>query len=527
MIAEYLGHLDADEAETAARLLTGRAFPEADGRRLSMSGSAVWAALELLGIQVAQADWAGAVDFGELVRRAIAPLAASEPALLLSDVTIQFIAIANTTGSGSRRIRVGLLRDLLARATALEAKYIAKIVIGEMRHGVQDGIVLDAIAAMIGASGTEVRRAHQALGDIGKLARLARAGGKEGLVGVGVQLFRPLKPMLAQTAATIDAAFDIHGGRTALEWKLDGARLQIHKDGEQVRLFSRRLKDLTESMPEIVTLVSREVRARSAILEGEVMAVVAERFLPFQELMRRFRRIREVEQAASAIPVKLFLFDLLHADGELLLMRPAAERWQALQVVRGAIDVVRRIVPTSIAEGQAFYQDAVAAGAEGVMAKALDQPYTPGVRGSGWLKIKKIVTLDLVVIAADWGYGRRHGWLSNYHLAARDAASGAFVPLGKTFKGLTDDQFRAMTERLLQLKTDERHGTVFVRPGVVVEVRFSDIQRSTQYPCGMALRFARIARIREDKSPAEADTLNTVRELYDRQTSAPNEPPKM
>jgi DNA ligase 1 len=514
LIADYLRALDPADAETAARLLVGRPFPESEGRRLSMSGSAVWAAMQLLGVAATETGWAGAVDFGEVVRRAIAPCAATVPSLLLSDITTQFAAIASAAGSGSRRTRVSLLRDLLARATELEAKYIAKIVIGEMRHGVQDGIVLDAIATMIDASAIEVRRAHQALGDIGRLAALAKATGKEGLSAVAVQLFRPLKPMLAQTAATVAEAFATHGGRLALEWKLDGARLQIHKDGTRVRMFSRRLKDLTASLPEIETLVQREVRADTAILEGEVMAVAGERFLPFQELMRRFRRIRDVAETASLVSIRLFLFDLLYADGTLLLTRTSSERWDALQGVRGNIDVVPRSVPASVAEGQELYDTAVASGAEGVMAKALDQPYTPGVRGSGWLKIKKIVTLDLVIIAADWGYGRRHGWLSNYHLAARDDATNTFVALGKTFKGLTDEQFRAMTERLLQRKTEQQGGTVFVRPEVVVEVRFSDIQRSTTYPCGMALRFARIARIRDDKTPAEADTLDTVRQLF-------------
>lgn len=517
LIAEYLRTLDPDDAEIAARLLVGRPFPEAEGRRLSMSASAVWAALESMGVPIESQSWAGAVDFGDLVRRAIAPSATTVPSLQLADLTTQFTAIATASGSGSRRARISLLRDLLGRATDLEAKYIAKVIIGEMRHGVQDGIVLEAIATLVDASAAEIRRAHQALGDIGRLAALAKTAGKDGLASVAVQLFRPLKPMLAQTAATVEEAFAMHEGRLALEWKLDGARLQIHKDGQQVRMFSRRLKELTASLPEIITLVRREVSAETAILEGEIMAVQGERFLPFQELMRRFRRIREVDETASAVALRLFLFDLLYADGSPMLTRPVAERWDALQRVRGRIDVVQRQVPASVAEGQNFYEAAVAAGAEGVMAKALAEPYTPGVRGSGWLKIKKIVSLDLVIIAADWGYGRRHGWLSNYHLAARDEATNSFVPLGKTFKGLTDLQFRAMTERLLQLKLEQQGGTVLVQPEVVVEVRFSDIQRSTTYPCGMALRFARIARIRDDKTAAEADTLETVRRLFEAQ----------
>jgi DNA ligase-1 len=387
-----------------------------------------------------------------------------------------------------------------------------------MRHGVQEGIVLDALARLADAGATEIRRAHQALGDVGHLAALVKSEGCRGLTRVGVQLFHPLKPMLAQSADDVGQAFTALDHRLALEWKLDGARVQIHKDGNRVRLFSRRLKDITESLPEIVALVGREARAAPAIFEGEVLAMADGRMLPFQDLMRRFRRIRDVEATAAAVPVRLYLFDLLLRDGTPLLDTAAEQRWTALQEVRGSMECVARLVPVDAAEGQAFFTRAVAAGTEGVMAKALAAPYTPGVRGKGWLKIKKIVSLDLVVIAADWGYGRRHGWLSNYHQAARDDASGAFVPIGKTFKGLTDAQFRAMTERLLALQVAAAQGTVFVRPEVVVEVRFGDIQRSPQYECGMALRFARIARIRDDKGPADADTLSTVCALYERQT---------
>jgi DNA ligase-1 len=325
--------------------------------------------------------------------------------------------------------------------------------------------------------------------------------------------------MLAQTAADVGAAMTQLDGRAALEWKLDGARVQIHKQGDEVRIFSRRLKDISASLPEIVALARREARADSAILEGEVLAVADGRILPFQELMRRFRRIRDVDATASTVPVELYLFDLLFRDGEPLLAQPSAQRWEALQNVRGGMMCVSRCVPADVEAGQSFYDAALAASAEGVMAKSLEGAYTPGVRGKGWLKVKKIASLDLVVVAADWGYGRRHGWLSNYHLACRDEATGSFVPLGKTFKGLTDEQFRGMTERLLADKTGESGGTVFVHPNVVVEVRFSDVQRSPQYACGMALRFARIARIRDDKSAADADTLATVRELFARQSA--------
>jgi DNA ligase-1 len=277
------------------------------------------------------------------------------------------------------------------------------------------------------------------------------------------------------------------------------------------------MKDITPSLPDVAALVSAHAAADTAILEGEVIPVSNGHVLPFQELMRRFRRIRNVDEMIAEVPVALFLFDLLYLDGQPLLDLPVHERWEALQAARGGLETVGHILPADPTEAALFYDRAVTAGYEGVMAKALDSLYTPGVRGKGWLKIKHDVTLDLVVVAADWGYGRRHGWLSNYHLAARDAASGELVPVGRTFKGLTDAQFEAMTARLLQIKVGEEGGTVFVRPQVVVEVKFNGIQKSPSYACGMALRFARIVRIRDDKSVNDADTIDTLRALFEKQ----------
>jgi DNA ligase-1 len=438
------------------------------------------------------------------------------PPLTLTGVSAAFAGIAAAAaGSGSRQRRVALLADLFRRATPVQAKVLAKIIVGEMRHGVQEGIVLDAIAALGAVPAAAVRRAHQALGDIGELAALVRTD-PAALASVTVRLFNPIAPMLAQSAADVAAAFAALGGRLALEWKLDGARVQIHTQGDRVRIFSRRLQDITRSLPDVAE-AARDAAAESAVYEGEVIAVAGGRPLPFQELMRRFRRIRAVDAAARDVPVQLYLFDLLHLGGRSLVDLPAAERWQALERAGGGLARVPRLVPGSAAEGEAFSRSALAAGHEGVMAKGLASAYTPGVRGAAWLKIKRSVTLDLVIVAADWGYGRRHGWLSNYHLAARDPAADTFEPVGKTFKGPTDAEFRAMTERLLALRTGEERGTVSVRPEVVVEVRFDGIQKSPNYPCGMALRFARIVRVRDDKAAAEADTVDTLRQLLARQ----------
>jgi DNA ligase-1 len=334
---------------------------------------------------------------------------------------------------------------------------------------------------------------------------------------------QPLRPMLAQPAREVADAFAILGTRFAIEHKIDGARVQIHHAPGGVRIFSRRLNEITPSLPEVAEAAAR-LGDRHAILDGEVIAVdVSGRPLAFQEVMRRFGRVRDIERLRAEQPVRLFVFDLLALDGELRIDRPYEERYGELAELAGGagLSLADRIVPAALEEAERFYAAAVAAGYEGVVAKALGSRYTPGARGKGWLKIKHARTLDLVIVAADWGYGRRHGWLSNYHLAARDPERGGLVEVGKTFKGLTDDQFEAMTARLLALKADETRSTVFVRPEVVVEVAYSDIQRSPQYESGMALRFARIIRIRDDKPAAEADTLATMTEAFERQVVRP------
>jgi DNA ligase-1 len=520
LVADYLRGLDPDETAIASRLLVGRPFPDTEGRRLSLGGRAIFDALEDIGVAVKDSDWGTAEDLGALVQAVLASRSRSGVPLSLTDVRDAFVAIAGSAGPGSRRQRLKILGELIARSEPVESKYLAKIVIGEMRHGVDDGIVLEALAALAGVPAAEIRRAHQALGDLGRLATLVRSEPLR-LAQVGIRLFQPIRPMLAQTAPDVISAFNEHGGRLSLEWKLDGARVQVHKRGDEVRLFSRRLKDITASLPDVVESIVRAGAAETAIFEGEVLAIAGDRPLPFQELMRRFRRIRGVEAAAREIPVRLYLFDLLLLGEEPLIARGAETRWSALQDARGDLACVARVVPADAPAAQAFLRAALDAGHEGVMAKGLGSAYTPGVRGSGWLKVKRCETLDLVIVAADWGYGRRHGWLSNYHLAARDPATGNFVPIGKTFKGLTDTEFRHMTERLLRAKIRDSGNTVVVRPEVVVEVLFGDVQRSPQYSCGMALRFARIARIRDDKHAGEVDSIDTVREIFMRQTVFP------
>jgi len=529
LAGDFLAGLDIEEAEAAARFMIGRALPVGDEAKLNISGRAVWrVAAEITdSLERGEDIFAEAVDFGDAVE-IVMRLRADEPAptLTIAEVDRQLREIAEVEGRHARARKLGLLRDLLLRATALEAKYLAKILIREMRHGMSEGVMLEAIARATGRPIAEVRRVNMMQGDPGRVLRVLRGGDAAvPAVATAALAVRPLKPMLAQAADSVADAFAILGPALALEHKLDGARVQIHGASGRIRIFSRRLNEITPSLPEIVERMAAAFPDRNFIFDGEVLAVDQQgNPLAFQELMRRFRRIREVQRLRTDQPVRLFLFDLLGLDSTLLIDRPYHERLATLEeIARGAgLELAGRCLPATLAEGEQFYYSARAAGHEGVVAKSLDSHYSPGARGRGWLKIKGARTLDLVIVAADWGYGRRHGWLSNYHLAARGPGEGEFSEVGKTFKGLTDEQFRDMTERLLALKTDERAGTVLVRPAVVVEVAYSDVQRSPQYAAGMALRFARIVRLRDDKAPEEADTIEHVGEEFARQVVRPS-----
>jgi len=322
--------------------------------------------------------------------------------------------------------------------------------------------------------------------------------------------------MLAEIAGDVDEALTAHGGTSAIEYKYDGARVQLHRDGDRVAIWSRRMSDVTASLPDIVAIARRDLTGTPFILDGEVVAFDrAGRPLPFQELMRRFRRVRGVEAAAKEMPLALYLFDCLMVDGRSRLDDPYATRWEALTRVTGSRWLAERAIITRAAEGEAMMARALAAGHEGLMAKDPRSPYEPGGRGKRWFKLKAAQSVDCVIVAADRGSGRRAAWLSNYHLAVRDEEGWAEV--GKTFKGLTDREFTLMTERLRALATADDGYTVRVRPEVVVEVEYNEIQTSPTYPSGLALRFARIARIREDKAPGQATTLGELRGLHERQ----------
>ncbi len=530
LVSDFLRTLEPEEVEPAVSMILGRALPQSSQKTLDVS----WATLSEIIKRITGVSWEVFTkalnktgDVGAATKvvfessRIKRQASLYEETLTLTGVRRSFEATAEATGPGSREKKERLIEALLSSALPLEAKYLVKIIIGEMRTGFHEGLMEQAVSEAFHIPLEIVQRASMVLGDIGAVAAIAKIEGEDGLLKVGFEVFRPVKLMLAQMAGDVAEAIREHGGKTAFEYKLDGARVQIHKEGEKVRIYSRRLSDVTESLPEVVELVKGNVRADNAILEGEVIAVDGEGHpLPFQHLMRRFKRVHGVEDLASAIPVKLYLFDILYLNGQSLISLPYVERRRILAENAGEIPLTKQIITDNVGEAERFLAEAINAGHEGLIAKKLDSEYTPGIRGKRWLKVKPTLPpLDLVIVAAEYGYGRRSGWLSDYYLAARDVETGEFLTVGKTFKGLTDAEIIEMTKRLKELAVKEEHRRVYVIPKIVVEVAYNEIQKSPKYRCGMALRFARITRIREDKTPEEADTIQRVREIYESQFS--------
>ncbi|SDS94882.1 ATP-dependent DNA ligase [Actinopolymorpha singaporensis] len=444
------------------------------------------------------------------------PPPADQPTLGVSEVDAAFAEISQVAGSGSQQRRRDLLTALWARATSAEQRLLAGLVTGELRQGALDGVMVDAVIRASELPAAQVRRAIMVAGAIAPVARAAVAGGGDVAVldAFRLEVGRPLRPMLASSAPGVAEALDKLAGPAALEWKLDGIRVQVHRAGEVVRIFTRTLDDVTDRLPEVVATV-RALPATSLVLDGEVLALdEARRPLPFQVTSSRVGSRTDTAQSRATVPLSAFFFDVLHHDGTDLLTASGAERWSVLESVLPDELVVPRMVTADAVEAGEFFADAVRRGHEGVVVKSLSAPYDAGRRGSAWIKVKPRHTLDLVVLAVEWGHGRRTGLLSNLHLGARDPETGGFVMLGKTFKGLTDELLRWQTKRLLELETHRDRWTVHVRPELVVEVAFDGIQRSSRYPGGMALRFARVLRYREDKPAAEADTVQTVRDLH-------------
>lgn len=489
LLADLLRRLAADEIEIAIGFLSG----EPRQGRIGIGGAAIWSAKDV---------------------------AASDTATLtLHDVDEALTQLAAVRGAGSAAARQQRLRDLLGRATRTEQDFIARLLFGELRQGALEGILLEAVAKASGISSSSIRRAVMMAGALAPVTRAALAEGEAGLAGFGVQLFRPVQPMLAQPADDVSDALVQLDNDVSLEWKLDGARIQAHKHGDEIRVFSRNLRDVTSAVPEVVDAM-RTLNAHDLIVDGEVIALRPDASPhPFQVTMQRFGRKLNVDQLRTEIPLTPFLFDCLYAEGESLIDVSQDARVARLETVARSLVVPRLVRPTADAAAR-FMDETLRRGHEGLMVKSLAAAYAAGRRGQQWLKVKVARTLDLVILAAEWGHGRRTGWLSNLHLGARDPVHGGFVMLGKTFKGLTDEMLAWQTEKLRALEISHDRHTVYVKPELVVEIAFNDVQESPHYPGGLALRFARVKGYRQDKAAADADTIDTVRDLYLRSISS-------
>ncbi len=447
----------------------------------------------------------------------VMPPPAGEPELTIRAVDSALEEIAVTAGAGSQARRKALLADLAGRATADEQRFLRGLLTGELRQGALESIVADSVAAASDLAVSDVRRAMMLSGDLGLVAGLALHQGAAGLAGIRLRVGTPVQPMLASPITDLSAAM-AQTGEAAVESKIDGVRVQVHRDGTDVRVFTRSLDDITDRVPEIVE-AALALPVRSVVLDGEAIALRPDgRPEPFQRTASRIGSRGGgqggIDKMRAAVPLTTYLFDVLHLDGTDLLDEPGTERFAALAATVPPGGRVPRIVTADTAEATAFLERTLAGGHEGVVVKSLAVPYQAGRRGSGWLKVKPRHTLDLVVLAAEWGHGRRRGWLSNLHLGARDPEGGGFVMLGKTFKGLTDETLAWQTARLLELEVSRNDRQVFVSPDLVVEIAFDGVQTSPRYPGGVALRFARVLRYRSDKRAADADTIDTVREIH-------------
>lgn len=451
---------------------------------------------------------------GACLREVSRATPASLPSLTLADVDLAFREISGLSGAGSQITRKIRLENLFTLATNIEQDFLLRLLGGEVRHGALQGIMLEAIAKTSGFTAAEIRRAAMVSGDLSGVAQAA-CFGNSGLQDFSVTPMKPVQPMLAQTADDIEEALRCLT-RAAFEYKMDGARVQVHKNGTEIKVFSRALHDVTAALTEVVELV-QNIACCNLILDGEVIALQTDGVpLPFQSTMRRFGRKLDIESLRSTLPLSVYFFDcLLFNDVDLTAFK-AEKRWSVMAEHLPAEVLIPRMITEDVTRAEAFLAEALAIGHEGVMAKAPASLYEAGNRGANWLKIKATETQDLVVLAAEWGNGRRQGWLSNLHLGALDCATGEFVMLGKTFKGMTDEMLAWQTKTFRELEISSDGYTIYLRPEIVVEIAFNNIQESKQYPGGLSLRFARVKRYRLDKTAAEADTIDTVRKIFAR-----------
>ncbi|ASJ03720.1 DNA ligase [Thermococcus profundus] len=527
-VADFLKRTPDELLDVVPYLILGKVFPDWDERELGVGEKLLIKAVSMA-TGVSESEIENSIkdtgDLGESIALAVKKKKQksffSQP-LTIKRVYDTFIKIAEASGEGSQDRKMKYLANLFMDAEGEEAKYLARTVLGTMRTGVAEGILRDAIASAFNVKPELVERAYMLTSDFGHVAKIAKLEGNDGLSKVRIQVGKPIRPMLAQNAADVKEALLEMGGKAAFEIKYDGARVQVHKDGKSVVIYSRRLENVTRAIPDVVSAVLESIKAERAIVEGELVAVgEGGRPRPFQYVLRRFRRKYNIEEMIEKIPLELNLFDVMFIDGESLIETPFEERRRRLENLIEESEKIKlavQLVTNSVEEAQKFYEKALELGHEGVMAKRLDSIYEPGNRGKKWLKVKPTMEdLDLVIIGAEWGEGRRAHLLGSFLVAAFDPHSGEFVPVGKVGSGFTDEDLAEFTKMLKPLIVREEGKYVELEPKVVIEVTYQEIQKSPKYGSGFALRFPRYVALREDKSPEEADTIERVAQLYELQ----------
>ncbi len=512
---------DDDDLYNVIHFLMGRIYPPWDERELGIGIGIIYEALEKIsGLSKTKIEHM-LKDFGDmglvaenvLKKKRIATLAFEE--LTIKRVKEIFDEISSLVGEGSRKKKIMLLTGLYSSASPIEARYLTRLILGEMRLGIGEGIIRDSIARAFGIPVEIVERAYMISNDLGKVAVVAKNRGKEGLEGLKIQLHVPVRMMLAQVAESVEDAIR-EMKNVAVEWKFDGSRVQVHWGNGKVTIYSRRLENVTKALPEIVEAVRKSVK-EGVILDGEVIAVKDGKPMPFQQVLRRFRRKHEITKMMGEISLIVYFFDILYNDGEVIDL-PLEERRKILESVVKENEIVKianQIVTNKKEEIERVFKEALEAGHEGAMLKNPKSPYIPGKRGKHWLKLKEVMeTLDLVVIGGEWGEGRRSHLISSFELACRDPVTGKLLPIGKVGTGFTDEDLEELTRLFKPLKMYEDGKTIKFQPKIVFEVAYQEIQKSPKYESGYALRFPRFIRIREDKSPEEADTIERVEQLY-------------
>ena len=543
LIADFIRTVPPDELPIVVTFLTGRIFPEWDQRKIGIASQTM---IKIIAAITHNSE-AAVVDSykrtgqlgltaEEMFRKRKQQLFFEPEEITVKELYDVFADLARIAGAGSATKKQKVLIGVLNRAASpLEARYIVSLTIEYVLSGAKEGVMEDAIAKAFGVDPEQVRRAHMLTSDLGETAKIARLQGPEGLSAISIQPMRPVRPMLAQNVASIREALDEMGGTAEFEVKYDGARLQIHKRGDEVRLFSRRLEDLTDALPEIVNFVRQCVTVDTAILDSECIAIdrATGRPIPFQNILTRLRRVYKVEETRQQFPLILRPFDVLYHGGHSTLELPFRERRQLLETIVGPLNAeckpAEGLITGDEVKAQEMFGESVRSGNEGLMGKDLNATYTPGVRGKKMVKVKSVLdTLDLAIVSAEWGHGRKAGWLTQFEVACLDEQSGDYLVLGRVASGFSDEELIAMTERLKPLISGEHGRIADVRPEVIVEVKFEEIQKSPIYNSGYALRFPRLVRVREDLGPEEVNSFARVMNIYNiqqRYVSKPKEQP--